>query len=87
MEKNQFSIDWISLIVPVSFVLCGLAVVILALIGSPKIYEESKNLQMQAQIEKLGKTKARILHAVVGAGMTAFGGWLLYCAVFGPIQK
>lgn len=75
----------LTLVFPVMFLLGGIFSLFAAATGWRKIYEDSKNPQMQDQIARLGKSKARILHAVGGAAITAFGGYLLYCWIFGPI--
>jgi hypothetical protein len=79
--------DWISLLVPAMFVLCGISVIVIALIGSPKQYENCRNLQIQEHLSRWGKAKLRIAHALIGAAMTALGGWLIYCWAFGPVQR
>lgn len=76
---------WLTLSVPMVLLLGGMYSLIAAATGWRKVYEDSKNPQMQDQIARLGKTKARMLHAVGGLLMAAFGGYLLYCWMFGPI--
>lgn len=76
---------WFSLAFPVLFLIGGIFSLIAAVTGWRTIYEDSKNPQMQRQLAQLGKKNARILHAIGGAVMTAFGGYLLYCWIFGPI--
>lgn len=76
---------WFSLAFPAIFLIGGIVVVIGAITGSRKMFEDSKNPQMQAQIAQIGKKKARILNGIGGALMAAFGGYLLYCWIFGPI--
>ena len=72
------------LLIPVLFVICGIGAVIIAIIGSPRFYEDSDNPNMQRQIERFGKTKARILNALGGLAMAAFGAWLLHGWLFVP---
>ncbi|MBR6420305.1 MAG: hypothetical protein IKS42_08215 [Oscillospiraceae bacterium] len=72
------------LLIPVVFLIGGIITVIQAIIGSPKVYEESKNPNMQRQLQQIGKTKARILHAVGGLIMAGFGAWLLHGWLFVP---
>ena len=62
----------------------GIFTLIAAITGSPRIYEDSKNPNMQRQLETLGKTKARILHAVGGLAFLGFGLWLLHGWLFVP---
>ena len=77
---------WLSLAFPAVFLFGGIFSLIAAVTGWRRIYEDSKNPQMQAQLAQLGKKKARILHAAGGIIMAAFGGYLLYCWLFGPVR-
>ena len=72
------------LLIPLIFLIGGLWSIITAIIGSPKVYEESKNPNMQRQIEHYGKTKSRIINAVGGVALAAVGAWLLYGWLFVP---
>ena len=58
--------------------------IITAIIGSPRVYEDSKNPNMQRQIAHYGKTKARIINAIGGLILAAVGAWLLYGWLFVP---
>ncbi len=86
-NNNDPFIHWLSLAFPVLILFGGLFALITALIGSPKMYENSKNPQMQDQIARWGKKKARIIHALVSLPLLAFGGYLLYCWLNGPLQR
>ena len=77
---------YFSLLVPVVLIAGGLFSLFGAVTGLPQIYENSKNPRMQQQLAQYGKNKARIIHAVGSAVMLGFGGWLLYCWIFGPVQ-
>ncbi|MBR5404770.1 MAG: hypothetical protein K6E36_04715 [Oscillospiraceae bacterium] len=68
------------LIIPVLFCLTGVFAILTAVIGSPKSYED--NPKMQANLERFGKTKMRIIHALIGIGILAYGGWLLHGWLF-----
>ena len=72
----------LNLILPVMFCLMGILVLGIAVIGSPKSYED--NPRMQSNIERFGKTKMRIIHALIGTGLLAYGGWILHGALFVP---
>ena len=61
------------LVIPVMFCLMGLFALGTAIIGSPK---------MQANLERFGKTKMRIIHAVIGLVLLGYGGWLLHGWLF-----
>ena len=65
----------------------GVFTLLTALTGWPRFYENSQNPQMQDQLARWGKNKARIIHALVSLLMLAFGGYLLYCWLFGPVQR
>ena len=75
---------FLSLCFPILFTFGGVWSVVIALIGSPKFFEESDNPNMQRQIERLGKTKTRILHAAGGLVLLAFGLYLLRGWLFVP---
>lgn len=79
--------DWITVLIPAVMLISGVVIIITALLGSPKVYENSKNPKMQNQIARWGKTKARIINGIGGLLIFAFGAYLLYCWAFGPIQK
>ncbi len=78
---------WISLVIPVCFLFIGIMAIGMAVIGSPKWYENSKNPQIRQMVEVNGKTKVRLLHFFLGIFPLAFGGWLLYCWIFGPVRR
>ena len=86
-NNNDPFIHWLTLLIPVVILGSGIMVLVSALFGFPKMYEESKNPRMQDQLAQWGKTKARIIHAVASLPLIAFGGWLLYCWLNGPIQR
>ena len=69
---------------PVVLLLGGLYTVIMAIIGSPRVYEDSKNPNMQRQLAQMGKTKARIVHGIGGLIMAGVGAWLLHGWLFVP---
>lgn len=60
----------------------GAYCLIAAITGWSRIYEESKNPAMQQQLQRIGKTKARILHSIGGAVMLGFGMYLLHGLLF-----
>ena len=68
------------LVIPVMFCLMGLFALGTAIIGSPKSYED--NPKMQTNLERFGKTKMRIIHAVIGLVLLGYGGWLLHGWLF-----
>ena len=70
------------LIIPVLFTLMGLFVILTAAVGSPKSYED--NPRMQPNLDRFGKTKLRIMHAVLGVLLLGYGLWLLHGWLFGP---
>ena len=72
------------LLIPLIFLIGGLWSIITAIIGSPRVYEDSKNPNMQRQIAHYGKTKARIINAIGGLILAAVGAWLLYGWLFVP---
>ena len=71
-----------SLVMPVLLILSGLAAVVIAVIGHPKHYED--NPRMAEQMNAIGKTKARLIHGIIGAGILAAGLWLLHGWLFIP---
>lgn len=73
---------WFNLVIPVLLTVSGLYAVLIAVIGSPKHYED--NPRMADQLRMIGKTKARIVHAVIGAGILCWGLWLLHGWLFVP---
>ena len=73
---------YLHLAYPLIFILGGIGTLIIAAVGSPKHFEESKNPNMQRQIQKIGKTKSRILNAVGGVILLAVGLWLLHGWLF-----
>lgn len=78
---------WLTLVIPILILVAGLFALFAALTGYRKIYEDSDNPRMQDQLAQWGKTKARIIHGVVSLQLLAFGGYLLYCWLNGPIQR
>ncbi|MCQ2417135.1 MAG: hypothetical protein MJ071_04910 [Oscillospiraceae bacterium] len=78
---------YLTLVIPVIIILSGIMILFGAVTGWSRMYENSKNPQMQQQLQQMGKTKARITHGLLSVPMLLFGGWLLYCWLFGPIQK
>lgn len=86
-NNNDPFIHWLTFLIPVVLLGSGVMVLVSALFGFPKMYEKSKNPQMQDQLARWGKTKARIIHAIASLPLIAFGGWLLYCWLNGPVQR
>ncbi len=81
MDKFQY---YLHLAFPLIFLLGGIGTVIISAIGSPRHFEESKNPNMQRQIQKIGKTKARIWNAFGGLILIIVGLWLLRGWLFVP---
>ena len=71
-----------SLLIALTFLIGGIIGVILAVIGSPRVYENSKNPNMQRQLRQIGKTKARILHVIGSLLFAGIGAWLLHGLLF-----
>jgi len=86
-NNNDPFLHWLTLAIPVLILGGGVFTLLTALTGWPRFYENSQNPQMQDQLAKWGKNKARIIHALVSLLMLAFGGYLLYCWLFGPVQR
>ena len=86
-RQNDPVMHWLSLAFPVLILFSGVMTLVTALIGSPKQYENSKYSQIREQIARWGKTRTRIIHAAASLPLLAFGGWLLYCWLFGPVQR
>ncbi len=86
-NNNDPFLHWLTLAIPVLILGGGLFTLLTALTGWPRFYENSQNPQMQDQLARWGKNKARIIHALVSLLMLAFGGYLLYCWLFGPVQR
>ncbi len=86
-NNNDPFLHWLTLTVPVLLLGSGLFTLLTALTGWPRFYENSKNPQMQDQLARWGKKKARIIHALVSLMLFGVGGYLLYCWLFGPIQR
>ena len=87
VNNNDPFLHWLTLAIPVLILGGGLFTLLTALTGWPRFYENSQNPQMQDQLARWGKNKARIIHALVSLLMLAFGGYLLYCWLFGPVQR
>ena len=85
-NNNDPVTHWLTLAFPVLILFSGLFALFCALTGWSKIYENSNNPRMQDQLAQWGKTKARIVHGLVSLPLIAFGGWLLYCWLKGPMQ-
>lgn len=85
-NNNDPFLHWLTLAIPVLLLGSGIMVLVSAIFGFPKMYEESKNPRMQDQIAQWGKKKARLIHALASLPLLAFGGYLLYCWLFGPVQ-
>ncbi len=86
-NNNDPFLHWLTLAIPVLILGGGVFTLLTALTGWPRFYENSQNPQMQDQLARWGKNKARIIHALVSMLMLAFGGYLLYCWLFGPVQR
>lgn len=86
-NNNDPFLHWLTLAIPVLILGGGVFTLLTALTGWPRFYENSQNPQMQDQLAKWGKKKSRIIHALVSLPMLAFGGYLLYCWLFGPVQR
>ncbi|MBR3043192.1 MAG: hypothetical protein IKI45_01760 [Oscillospiraceae bacterium] len=86
-NNNDPFLHWLTLAIPVLILGGGVFTLLTALTGWPRFYENSQNPQMQDQLARWGKNKARIIHALVSLLMLAFGGYLLYCWLFGPVQR
>ncbi len=86
-NNNDPFLHWLTLAIPVLILGGGLFTLLTALTGWPRFYENSQNPQMQDQLARWGKNKARIIHALVSLLLLAFGGYLLYCWLFGPVQR
>lgn len=74
------------LLIPLTFLIGGIVGLIIAAVGSPKHYEDSKNPGTQRQLQQYGKTKTRIMNAAGALLMLGFGLYLLHAWLFGPIQ-
>lgn len=74
------------LLIPLTFCIGGIAGLIIAAVGSPKHYEESKNPNVQRQLQQFGKKKARIMNAIGALLLLGFGLYLLRAWLFGPVQ-
>ena len=86
-NNNDPFLHWLTLAIPVLILGSGVMVLISAIFGFPMMYEKSKNPRMQDQLAQWGKKKARIIHAAASLPLIAFGGYLLYCWLNGPIQR
>lgn len=86
-NNNDPFLHWLTLAIPVLILGGGVFTLLTALTGWPRFYENSQNPQMQDQLARWGKNKARIIHALISLLMLAFGGYLLYCWLFGPVQR
>ncbi|MCQ2408106.1 MAG: hypothetical protein MJ065_06215 [Oscillospiraceae bacterium] len=86
-RQNDPVMHWLSLAFPVLILFSGVLTLVTALIGSPKQYEDSKYPQVREQITRWGKTKTRIIHAVVSLLLLAFGGWLLWHWIYGATVR
>ena len=86
-RQNDPVMHWLSLAFPVLILFSGLLMLVTALIGSPKQYENSNYPQIREQIARWGKTRTRIIHAAASLPLLAFGGWLLWHWICGPTAR
>ena len=86
-NNNDPFVHWLTLAFPVLIIGSGLMTLFAALTGFRKFYEDSRNPRMQDQIARWGKTRARIIHGIASLPLIAFGCWLLYCWLHGPVQR
>jgi len=67
----------LNLIFPAVLTIAGVSMVVVALTGWSKSFEDNENPNMQRMLDRFGKTKVRIFYAVFGAAVLGVGLWLL----------
>ena len=65
-------------LIPVAFLAFGIATLVILATGNIQKIEKNPNMDMKT---------AKIVYAVLGTGLLLLGGWLMYCRIFGPVQR
>ena len=86
MEEDIF-MRLMTLAIPLLFIFGGIFTFITAIRGRLDRGEHPRKASMSEEAFKKFRKNEILIGTVFSLGMITFGGWLLYCWMFGPIER
>ena len=87
MAEDDIFMRFLTLLIPLTIIFGGILCEVTAIRGKTGKGEHPRKQTMREEAFRKFRNNEIILGSIVSLGMIAFGGWLLYCWLFGPIER